>query len=247
MLAPQLPGAYAVCASESGMRRRVSAALWTPLTLAALALVPDAASAQTAAIEAPTTFASAPPPTATQPSPTFATAPAGPVLPTFAQAPSSDPWSGLTIGGGLSVVSGGRGHGGIGGDAYLGYDKELSNHLVIGVQAVSGYAPSLFTSRTKGFDYGGINVKVGYDMGRLEPYLMAGVGVAKANFGAPGRYNTADSLDSLLNKGGGPTLTTTTVGAGFNYAVTNNFSMGLSVSAVRTDWSAGSLSRPDAP
>jgi opacity protein-like surface antigen len=186
---------------------------------------------------APSTFASGP---AASPS-SAGYAPAADALPTFAQAPSnpSSPWTGLTLGGGISVMGGKGVKGGVGGDAFLGYNKELSNGIVIGVQGVSGYTPSMFSkySRVNGFDYAGANVTVGYDMGRFEPYVIAGVGFAKANFGPPGLYNSSQSLNDLFNKSsfGGPLATITTVGAGFNYAVTNNLSMGLSFTATQVN------------
>ena len=168
-------------------------------------------------------------------------APIGSSLPTFARtpAPSPSPWAGLYIGSGLSV-SGGKGiKGGIGGDAYLGYNRELSNNLVVGMQAVSGYSPNLSSfSRARGFDYAGANVKVGYDMGRLMPYVTAGVGFAKANFGPAGRYNSSDSLNDLFNRGGGPLQTITQVGAGFDYAISDKLTVGFSVSATQSQGTA---------
>jgi opacity protein-like surface antigen len=164
-------------------------------------------------------------------------APAASSLPTFAQTPSGapDPWAGLTIGGDLSV-SGGKGiKGGVGGDAYLTYQRALPNNLIVGVQAVSGYTPGFAPkwSRVNGYDYAGASAFVGYDAGQFEPYVFSSVDFAKANLGPAGRYDTSQSLDDLFNKGGGPLLTATTVGAGINYAVTNNFSMGMSVSVTQ--------------
>lgn len=154
-----------------------------------------------------------------------------PALPTFAQAPPSDPspWTGLYAGSELSFSSG-KG-GGIGGGGYIGYNHELSNNVVIGIQGTGGYAPSLFsTSRASGYNYAGANVKVGYDMGRFMPFVTAGVAFAKPNQPFSRYTDTTNSLNDLFNSGG-HLQTLTTVGAGFDYRVNNNLSMELSVSA----------------
>lgn len=258
------------------MRRQILLAVFAAAALTAGGALADEASqadetsqvdaaavAQTHSAPAPATFIDAPAPRL--PSSSVGAA-ATPVLPIFAQGPTfargqasgrtaasaqgtaPDPWAGLTLGGGVSVVGGKGLKGGIGGFGYLAYDKELSNHVTIGVQGVSGYSPTLLKSSPfSGVDYGGMNVRVGYDLGQVEPYVFAGVGIAKLDTGPAGRYSTTDSLNSLLNKGNGPSFTTTTVGAGVNYAVTNNFSMGFSVSVTQANGSGVVFPTPVVP
>jgi opacity protein-like surface antigen len=163
-------------------------------------------------------------------------------LPTFAQPTpvQPSPWAGLTIGGDLSAWGGKGVKGGIGGDSYLTYKHEFANNVFVNIGAVSGYAPNLYRwSRGSGVNYAGAQVAVGYDMGQFQPYLLAGVSLAKANFGAPGRYDAQDSVNDLFSKQGGSLYSATTVGAGFNYAVTNNFSMGVQITATQFNGPSG--------
>jgi opacity protein-like surface antigen len=123
--------------------------------------------------------------------------PVTPTLPTLAldpQAPSPSVWKGLYAGTDI-FFSGGRGSKGlVGGGAFVGYDRHLDNNLVLGVQASVGYAPfSLQHSPFKGYDYGELSAKVGYEMGRFTPYLTTGVALTKPN-GNPGEgyFSAAD-------------------------------------------------------
>ena len=93
-----------------------------------------------------------------------------PALPTFARSPQLDPqttnsWSGLVVGSEMFTLSqkGAKGH--VGGDGFVGYNHELDNNLVFGVQASAGYAPSLFArGPANGYDFAMTNVNVGYDL-----------------------------------------------------------------------------------
>lgn len=157
-------------------------------------------------------------------------------LPTFAREPQGDgkvkkPWEGLYAGAGISVVSG-KGKGRVGADGYVGYNREFDNHVVLGVRASAGYAPALFgAGNVKGFDFAMTDVKVGYDFGRVMPYVTAGIGLAKPNRFAFSSPNPADSLNNVFNGSG--TRTLTTVGAGVDVAITNNLTVGVAVSAVQ--------------
>jgi opacity protein-like surface antigen len=153
----------------------------------------------------------------------------------------SNPWTGLTMGVGVVGVSGsGRGsRGGFGGDMFIGYTREFDNRVVVGIQGTAGYIPGVFNSGYYGYNYGGarganfgmVNMSVGYDMGRFMPYITAGVGTARAtNFAAPmGGFNSLNNVFSNSSQ----STTITTVGAGFNYAVTNNLHVNFEVNSVR--------------
>jgi hypothetical protein len=153
--------------------------------------------------------------------------------PDYDSAPSN-PWTGLTMGAGVFGVSGsGRGaRGGFGGDTFIGYNHEFDNRVVVGVQGSVGYLPSLYKYGPGGYNYGMANVSVGYDMGRFMPYVNFGVGTASATNlrGLPGGF---DSVNNIFTHSGGQQTTLTSVGAGFNYAVTDNLHVGVSVNAVQ--------------
>lgn len=164
-----------------------------------------------------------PPPVASNPQP--------PSLPSLAldpQAPPPSIWKGLYVGSDL-LVAGARGSKPMaGGSAYMGYDHRFDNNLVLGVQASTGYAPLVFQPGPfKGFDYAQASVRVGYEMGRLTPYLTTGIALAKPD-GAPGAgyLSAADSANNVFN-GSSNLAASGVVGAGFNYALTSNTSVGL--------------------
>jgi outer membrane immunogenic protein len=164
-------------------------------------------------------------------------APPSPIARNQAEAEAAtqqNPWTGLVMGTQVFAVSGiGRGtHGGFGGGGYLGYNKEFDNQIVVGVQASGGYLPGLYNHGPRGYNYGMANVSVGYDMGRFMPYVTFGVGMANATNGLNRAPGGLDSLDNLFNRGSQST-TLTTVGAGFNYAVTDHLAVGFQVNAVQ--------------
>jgi opacity protein-like surface antigen len=155
-------------------------------------------------------------------------------LPTLALDPqplSPSPWRGFYAGSELFAVSGKGTKGLVGGGAFVGYNHEFDNKLVIGIQASTGLTTGSYRSRFVGYDFAATNVKLGYDMGRLMPFLTAGVALAKPNIrGGPGYAGAGDSLNDLFNSRS-DVRAFGTVGAGFDYAITNNLSVGLAVSA----------------
>jgi opacity protein-like surface antigen len=150
--------------------------------------------------------------------------------PDYESAPSN-PWTGLTMGASVFGVSGsGRGaRGGFGGETFIGYSHEFDNRVVVGVQGSVGTLPGLYKYGPSGYNFGMANISVGYDMGRLMPYVNFGVGTASATNlrGLRG----FDSVNNIFSHSGQQT-TLTSVGAGFNYAVTDNLRVGVEVSAV---------------
>ncbi len=160
-------------------------------------------------------------------------------LPTFARDPdllaapqsSKSIWSGLYVGSEVFAFSSKGAKGGFGGAVYAGYARELPNNVILGVSAATGYAPSLWPySRFRGFDFGATNVTLGYDMGRLTPYVTSGLVLAKpVTWRSSDFPNTNDSLNGLFGSGSGSLRAAGTVGAGFDYAVTNNLHVGMGV------------------
>ena len=105
----------------------------------------------------------------------------------------------------------------------------LDNNVVVGVQASSGYLPGLTKFGPSGYNFASTDVKLGYQMGALTPYVIAGYGVAKANgIGGGGFTNSGDALNNLFASHG-PEATLAHVGAGFDYAVNNNLTIGVAV------------------
>ena len=152
-----------------------------------------------------------------------------PALSSSPAAPAWNPWSGLYAGVGVSAWGGKGVKGGAGGDGYIGYDHVFDNGVVLGVRAESGYGPFLLSSprgftQFSGTAYAGGEATVGYRMGQLTPYLLAGVDLAR-----PTAFGSGNPLDAVNNvfSGPGAVQAVGTVGMGFTYQVTPNFSVGM--------------------
>jgi opacity protein-like surface antigen len=161
-----------------------------------------------------------------------------PKLPSFAANPqplsaspqTASPWSGLYVGSEAFAVSRKGAKGLVGGSAFVGYHREFDNNVVVGVEASTGLARSFRHSPFVSYDYAATNLKLGYDMGRLMPFVTAGFVFAKPLTGRGGYVSATDSINDLFNS---PSSIRTfgTIGAGFDYAVTDKLSVGLAVSA----------------
>jgi len=155
-----------------------------------------------------------------------------PTLPTLAVDPQVPPpwWHGLTVGADATFAAAKGVRGMAGGDGFIGYHHEFSNNLVLGVQASAGYAPLFVQNgRFVGADFVGASAKLGYDMGRLTPYVTTSVDFARTSLFDHGFTGGTDAINAFLN-GSGDKLTYGSVGAGFDYAITNNLTVGLGVS-----------------
>jgi outer membrane immunogenic protein len=141
------------------------------------------------------------------------------------QAPN---WKGFYVGSEISVSAFKGAKGQFGGDIYAGYDHTFDNNVVLGVRLATGYSPWLFPNGPyRGMSFGEADVKLGYEMGALTPYLIAGVGLARPNAGVD-LGDWSQSANSLFS-GPGAVQAVGTVGAGFDYAVTNNITVGAEV------------------
>ena len=153
--------------------------------------------------------------------------------------PAWNPWSGLYVGTGISAWGGKGVTGGVGGEGYLGYDHAFDNGVVVGVRASSGYEPFSWAtpngfSQFTGTAFAGGSAVVGYQMGQLTPYVIAGVDLAR-----PSRVASFSPLDNLnaVFSGPGAVQAVGKLGVGVNYRVNDNFSFG--VEAVVQPYSAG--------
>jgi hypothetical protein len=159
--------------------------------------------------------------------PSSSSSPSLPSLAIDPQAPPPSIWKGLYVGTDV-IVAGAKGSKPfVGGEAYVGYDRHFDNNLVLGIQASTGYAPYLLANNgaLKGYDYAEVSGKVGYEMGRLTPYITTGVVLARPN-SAPGYFGAADSMNGVFN-GSTALAASGVIGAGFDYAINNSTSVGL--------------------
>lgn len=152
-----------------------------------------------------------------------------PALPSLAVDPQLPPpdWKGFYVGSGVSLGVGKGVKGQVGGDVFAGYDHHYDNGVVLGVTFDTGYNPWLVpNSQVKGFDFAEASVKLGYEMGRLTPFVTAGVALGKATNYVGGPPDANASINGLFS-GPGAVQAVGVVGAGFDYAITNNLHVGV--------------------
>ncbi len=152
-----------------------------------------------------------------------------PTLPSLAADPDTQApnWKGFYVGTEVAVASFKGVKGAVGGDVFAGYDRRFDDNVVLGVRFSTGYSPWMFPGGAiRGFDFAETGVKLGYEMGRLTPYVVTGVALARpTNFGG-GLANLGDSLNGVFG-GPGALQAVGTAGVGFDYAVTDNLHVGL--------------------
>jgi opacity protein-like surface antigen len=74
-------------------------------------------------------------------------------------------------------------------------------------------------------------VKLGYDFGQVTPYVYAGAGMARATAFNSAFPNAGDTLNGAF--GQGPGMGVGAFGAGVDYHVTNNLTVGVSAGVMR--------------
>jgi len=152
-----------------------------------------------------------------------------PSLPTFAQDPNAaapDYWKGFYVGAGVSGFAGKGVKGAWGAVSFAGYDRVFSNGITLGVQVDAGYNPWLTPRGGKGFDFAQTEVKLGYQMGKLTPFVTSGVALSKETRFSPG-LNSAAAVNSLFADPGA-LRASGVMGVGVDYQVTDKLSIGVS-------------------
>ncbi len=138
------------------------------------------------------------------------------------QAPN---WRGFYVGTELAAVGFKGAKGAVGGAVFAGYDHRFDDNVVLGVRFSTGYDPFVFGGPYRGFDFAATSVKVGYEMGRLTPYLSTGVALGRpTNF--DNGFANLDTLNGVF-AGPGALRAVGTAGVGFDYALTNNVHVGI--------------------
>ena len=173
------------------------------------------------------TFVALPPPSALLPAGSASAAVTAPLA-----GPESI-YHGLYVGTEVFGIGGHGVKGGFGGDVYGGYERLMENGVLLGVQGATGYTPSILgRPGLRGFDFGEASAQVAYPMGRLTPFLTAGLIVAPPVTGNSLAGTGHDGINELMN-GSGALYAAPRVGAGVAYALTPNTSVSLGVSVGR--------------
>jgi outer membrane immunogenic protein len=151
-----------------------------------------------------------------------------PALPSLAADPETQApnWKGFYVGTEVGAVAFKGAKTQFGGSIYGGYDHVFDNNVVLGARFETGYAPWAFAAGPyKGFSFGEAEMKLGYQMGRLTPYMIAGAGLARETYGAS-LGDLGQSVNGLFS-GPGAVQAVGTAGVGFDYAITDKLSVGV--------------------
>ena len=117
-----------------------------------------------------------------------------------------------------------------------GYSLRVGRDFLVGVDQSANLAIANPFASAAGFGYSASNAKFGYDLGRFKPFVAASFSELRApavgaNPFAAGGAGFSNALSGAAK--------TTTVGAGFDYAITDKLSFGMSVSASQTSAGRG--------
>lgn len=109
-----------------------------------------------------------------------------------------------------------------------GYGYRIGGKYLFGMEQKTGLAAGGdMLGLASGFGFSRTNVKFGYDMGAFKPYMSASFAETRGPaFGANVFAAPPDAATPFAF-----TSSATTVGAGFDYAITDQLSFGMSVSA----------------
>ncbi|HMN72062.1 MAG TPA: hypothetical protein PKA55_09375 [Rhodoblastus sp.] len=114
-----------------------------------------------------------------------------------------------------------------------GYDVRMGKYL-FGMEQKTGFAAGGdMLGLASGFSFSGANMKFGYDMGAFKPYMSAAFAETRGPaFGANVFAAPPDAAMPFAFS-----AQATSVGAGFDYAITENLSFGMAVNATQvTGW-----------
>jgi hypothetical protein len=157
--------------------------------------------------------------------PSAAPAPANPYT-IDPQMTPADLWKGFYVGSGVTGSFAKGAKSAWGGEAFAGYDHAFDSGLTLGIRVDTGYAPWASASgRFKGYDFSETDVKVGYQMGAITPYFVAGVGLAKAS--ALNGFTDGGTSANALFSGPGALQAVGVAGVGVDYQITHNLSVGV--------------------
>jgi opacity protein-like surface antigen len=166
-------------------------------------------------------------------------------LPVFAQksvdaqsARSSDFWKGFSYGVEGYVVGGKGIRGGLGGAANVAWTKALDNNLVVSLKTSAGYMPGVAKASPwgrqgfQGANFAQVEAVVGYEIGRIKPWASiggGGLGLTKTG-GFSGGLNAVNDMFGEKSK----KLGFVSYGAGVDYAVNNNLTIGVAMHGIQT-------------
>jgi len=160
--------------------------------------------------------------------------------------PEASPWSGLTIGSEVFGISGKGLKSHVGGGGFAEWSREYRDGSFVAFSGGAGFSPAYFPTGgwamgpgwgpgwgsgwATGYDFATASVRAGQDFGRLRTFVLGELELAKPSAGPAGAPNAMGSIDNVFS---GPSRLRArgAVGAGFDYAVTDQLTISGVVSA----------------
>jgi outer membrane immunogenic protein len=139
---------------------------------------------------------------------------------------SADLWKGFYVGSGVSASFAKGAKSAWGGEAFVGYDRAFNSGLTLGIRVDAGYEPwASPAGRLKGFDFAETDVKLGYQMGKITPWVVGGVALAKPT--SRNGFTDAGTSANALFSGPGAVQAVGVAGVGVDYQITGNVRLGV--------------------
>jgi hypothetical protein len=139
---------------------------------------------------------------------------------------AADLWKGFYVGSGISGSFAKGAKAAWGGEAFAGYDHSFDSGLTLGIRVDTGYVPwASPAGRFKGFDFSETDVKLSYQMGKITPWIVTGVALAKGS--ALNGYTDAGTSANALFSGPGAVQAVGVAGVGVDYDITSNVRVGI--------------------
>jgi hypothetical protein len=151
--------------------------------------------------------------------------------------PDPNPWSGLTIGSEVFGISGRGLKSHVGGGGFADWSRYYPDGSFVGFSGGAGFSPAFFPTGwatgpggATGYDFTTLGVRAGQDFGRLKTFVVGGLELAKPSAGPDGAPNAMGSIDNVFSA---PSRLRArgSIGAGFEYQVTDQLMIGGTVSA----------------
>ena len=113
-----------------------------------------------------------------------------------------------------------------------GLDSRIGGNMMLGVSATSGTGDLTLGGLSRGIDFSTTSVKLGYQLGNLTPFVATSITSLKAS-AIPGLSSGFNTTGDLIAGQSDP-KNKASIAAGFNFALSDSFHVGVAASFSNT-------------
>lgn len=118
--------------------------------------------------------------------------------------------------------------------SFSSFGKTFDDKSFVAMRSSSGFLPTLAgPGLARGYQFSSTQLKAGYNLGRFRPYVTANFSSLRADRIGGGAVSLPGTFYNPANTGVN-TQSFATIGAGVDFAITNNLSVGVGVSVGAT-------------